>query len=238
MHKTRRWAVALRSANEIDLKIARALFEIGDPQVSEITIFTGEVKTVLFADQFDVMTDASAVYEACGAVIDAINGICFIHDDGRSPFTSDGIHELRSNGDWGGGTIFAVGTASGTSRAVAFSETVDKDGTVKPNPQSQQSVWLRHAMKSETVLDVLSYLRGTPDWFLLYKAFEAMRADGGGKAGWPDTSDFTRSANIHRHFSGHAAAKQQAGKPFIPMNLKEATGFVRSLAAAWLNAKI
>lgn len=237
MHTTRRWAVALTSANEIDLKIARTLFEVGDPQVSEITIFTGQVKTVLFAEQFDTMTDANEVYEACGAVIDAINGICFIHDDGRSPFRSEGIHERQADGGWGGGIVFAVATASGTSRAVAFGEAVDKDGNVLPNPQSQQSVWLQHAVKSGAMLEVLSYLRDRPDWFSLYKAFETMKKNGGGtQAGWPDTNDFTQSANIRRHWSGHPSAKPKPG--FVPMDLKEATTFVRSLAAAWLNSKV
>lgn len=238
MHKTRRWAVSLTSTNELDLKIARALFEVDDPQVREITIFTGQVKTVLVADQFDTMTDAAAVSEASSPIIDAINGICFISDAARTPIVRAAVHERQANGGWGGGIVFAVGRASGTSRVVAFGETLDKDGKPRPNPQSRQSIWLQHAMQSETVLDVLAYLRETPDWFLLYKAFEAMRADGGTDAGWPDTGRFTRSANIRRHFSRHPSAIQTPAKPFVPMDLKEATAFVRSLATAWLNSKI
>jgi hypothetical protein len=237
MDKMRRWAVALTSDEEIDLKIARALFQVGDPEVGEITVFTGRVETALFSDQFDTMTDASVVADASSPIIDAINGICFIHDDARSPLGRGTVHARLANGDWGGGTAFASGAIRGRSRAVAFSAMLDKDGKILPNPRSRQSVWLQSAMKSESALDVLAYLRGTPDWFLLYKAFEAMKADGGTDAGWPDTGGFTRSANIRRHFSGHSSAKHSPGKAFVPMELKEATSFIRSLATTWLNWK-
>jgi hypothetical protein len=237
MNASRRWAVALTSDDDIDLKIARALFKIGEPKVGEITVFTGRVATALFSDQFDTMTDASVVADASSPIIDAINGICFIHDAARSPLRRGGIHERLSNGDWGGGTAFAIGEMRGRSRAVAFGAALDKDGNVLANPQSQQSVWLQNAVKDENVRDALAYLRGTPDWFLLYKAYETMKKDGG-PAVWPDTERFSRSANIHRHFSGHPSAKQTPNKPFVPMDLNEATSFIRSLATTWLNSKV
>jgi hypothetical protein len=234
MNASRRWAVALASHDGIDLKLARVLFEIGEPQVGEIIVFTGRVETALFSDQFDAMTDASVVADASSPMIDAINGICFIHDAARSPLVRGGVHARLPNGEWSGGTAFASSEMRGRSRAVAFSAALDKDGI----SQSRQSVWLQNAMKDENALDVLTYLRGTPDWFLLYKAYEAMRADGGSAAGWPDTGRFSRSANLHRHFAGHPAAKHTPSKPFVAMELKEATNFVRSLATIWLNSKV
>jgi hypothetical protein len=71
----------------------------------------------------------------------------------------------------------------------------------------------------------------------LYKAYEVMDEDGGSVSGWPDTGRFTRSVNIHRHFSGHSSAKQKPNKPFVPMSQQEATDFVRSLATVWLKSK-
>jgi hypothetical protein len=233
-----RWAVALASDDEIDLKIARALFEIGDPQVSEISVFTGRLATALFSTQFEELSVASEVADASAPIIDAINGICFIQDPARSPLRCGGVHERLANGDWGGGTAFATVTISAKARATFFAEVLDKDGNVKQPPQSRQSVWLQNAVKNESALNVLAYIRGTPDWFLLYKAYEAMREDGGGgAAGWPDTGRFSRSVNIRRHFSGHASAKQTPDKPFDPMDLGEATSFIRTLATLWLNSK-
>jgi hypothetical protein len=89
----------LASDNATDLKIARALFEIGDAQVSEIKVFTGRLETVLFSDQFERMSAASSVADASIPIIDAINGICFIHDPVRSPLRSSGVHS-RLPGDW------------------------------------------------------------------------------------------------------------------------------------------
>jgi len=232
-----RWAVSLASDNAIDLKIARALFEIGDPQVSEIEVSNGRLETALFSGQFDVISAASDVAEASTPIIDAINGICFVHDPDRSPLRRSSVYERLADGGWGGAIAFASVTISAKSRATAFSELVDKDGNVKPPPQSQQSLWLQKAIKDEHALDALAYLRGTPDWFLLYKAYEAMKADGANAAAWPDTGRFTRSANVRRHFSGHSSAKQTPGKLFVPMDLREATHFVRSLATLWLGAK-
>jgi hypothetical protein len=194
-----RWAVALAPDDEIDLKIARALFEIGDPQVGEISVVTGRLATALFSTQFEELSVASEVADASAPIIDAINGICFIQDPDRSPLRRGGVHERLPTGEWDGGKAFAPVAIAGKARAVAFSAILDKDGNVQPPPQSRQSVWLQNAMKNESALDVLAYIRGTPDWFLLYKAYEAMRP-GGGAAGWPDTGRFTRSANIRRHF--------------------------------------
>jgi hypothetical protein len=237
MKASRRGAVALASDEAIDLKVAGALFEIGEPQVGEIKVFTGRIETALFSDQFDEMSVASDVAEASNPIIDAINGVCFIHDAARSPLRRGGVHERLANGDWDGGIALVTATMRGKSRAAAFSAILDKDGNVQTNPQSRQSVWLQNAMKDESAFDVLAYLRGTPDWFLLYQAYEAMRADGGTAAGWPDTGRFARSANIRRHFSGHSSARQTPDKAFVPMELGEATNFVRSLATLWLNSK-
>jgi hypothetical protein len=238
MGVSRRWAVTLASDDAIDIKIARALFDIGDPQVGEIKLSTDQLETALFSDQFEKMSAASDVADASTPIIDAINGICFINDPDRSPLRCNAVHERLANGDWGGGNVFATFKISAKARATAFAEVLDKDGNVKPAPQSRQSVWLQNAVKNEGALDVLAYIRGTPDWFLLYKAYETMRADGGSAAaGWPDTGRFSRSANIRRHFSGHSSAKQTPDKPFVPMDLREATGFIRALATLWLNSK-
>jgi hypothetical protein len=204
--------------------------------VAEITIFTGNPTTALFSSQFEELADAADVDDASASIIDAINGICFIKDSARSPLRRGGVHERLPTGEWGGGKAFATMHAVGRARAVAFAVTLDKDGNVRPSPQTPQSVWLQNAVKEKQALEVLSYVRGTPDWFLLYKAHETMKK-GGAPANWPDAGRFTQSANIHRHFSGHSSARQSRKKPFVPMSLREATDFVRSLATLWFASK-
>jgi hypothetical protein len=105
--ETRRWAVALASDNAVDLKMARALFEIGDPRVGEIKALTGRLETALFSDQFEKMSAATDVADASTPIIDAINGICFIHDPARSPLHRSGVHMRLPTGEWDSGTVFA-----------------------------------------------------------------------------------------------------------------------------------
>jgi hypothetical protein len=107
------------------------------------------------------------VADASTPILDAINGICFIHDPARSPLRRSGVHTHLANGDWDGGMAFASATISGKARVAAFSAILDKDGNVQTPPQSRQSIWLQNAVKNEGTLDVLAYIRGTPDWFLL-----------------------------------------------------------------------
>jgi hypothetical protein len=140
METNRRWAVALASDEEIDLKIARALFGIGDSHVTEIKVFAGRLETALFSDQFEMLSNASDVADASIPIIDAINGICLIHDPARSPLRRSGVHERLSTGEWDGGTAFATVAISGRSRAVAFSASLDKNGNVQPPPQARQGI--------------------------------------------------------------------------------------------------
>jgi hypothetical protein len=215
--------------------MARALFEIGEPKIGEIKLSGDRAETALFSDQFEGMSDAIDVAEASAPIIDAINGICFIHDSARAPLRRSRVHRRLLTGDWDSGTIFASAAQSlGMSRAVAFGQAIDKDGNVIIQ-QSRQSIWLQHAVKDERTLDVLAYIRGTPDWFILYKAYEAMKADGGGPAtGWPDSSRFRQSANIRRHFSGHPSSRQIPGKPFVRWSCKkQPISFVRSRHYGW-----
>ena len=60
-------------------------------------------------------------------------------------------------------------------------------------------VWMTEATRDDTLADVLTFLRGEPDWFDLYKAFELMRDDVNSKLGqnkyeqmgWPDKMQST-----------------------------------------------
>src|SRR5262249_32580804 len=86
------------------------------------------------------------------------------------------------------------------------------------------------------------FVRGEPDWFDLYKAFELMRDDINSKLGqnkyeqmgWPDkkTVDvFSESAQVYRH----SRAKWPEGYHLITaMKSDEAREFIQSLALAWL----
>jgi hypothetical protein len=89
---------------------------------------------------------------------------------------------------------------------------------------------------------VLTFLRGEPDWFDLYKAFELMRDDINNRIGqhnqtqigWPEKREmnsFSESAQVHRH----SPAKWGRYDLGTAMPLNDARKFVRSLTKTWLD---
>jgi hypothetical protein len=108
-------------------------------------------------------------------------------------------------------------------------------------PPPAETAWMAAGLNDEVVSNVLTYLRGNPDWFDLYKAYEAMTNDTGRKpAGlsWPSEkqlSDFRKSAQLRRH-SREWCVRQKLDWPG-PISLPEALALIRSMAHAWLNWK-
>ena len=96
--------------------------------------------------------------------------------------------------------------------------------------------------RDDTLADVLTFLRGEPDWFDLYKAFELMRDDINRRLGrhryeqmgWPDkkiVDEFSESAQVYRH----SRVKWGRFDLSTAMDFDEARAFVQSLARTWLN---
>jgi hypothetical protein len=111
-----------------------------------------------------------------------------------------------------------------------------------PPPPPPHTVWFKDALKDSVISDVLTFLRGQPDWFDLYKAFEMMRDDinrGIGQhnqiqIGWPEKGEidfFSQSAQVHRH----SPPKWGQYDLQTAMPLNEARNFVRSLTKTWLD---
>jgi hypothetical protein len=103
-------------------------------------------------------------------------------------------------------------------------------------------VWMTEATRDDTLADVLTFLRGEPDWFDLYKAFELMRDDINrrlgqhryAQMGWPDKpkiDEFSESAQVHRH----SRVKWGRFDLSTAMEFDQARAFVQSLARTWLD---
>jgi hypothetical protein len=100
---------------------------------------------------------------------------------------------------------------------------------------------MTEATRDDTVAALLTFLRGEPDWFDLYKAFELMRDDINrrlgqlryAQMGWPDKpriEEFSESAQVHRH-SSVKWGRLDLG---TAIELDEARAFVQSLTLTWL----
>jgi len=79
-----------------------------------------------------------------------------------------------------------------------------------PTPSDAQR-WALAAAADDAVANVLSYLRGDPDWFNLYKAFEAVRSDV--TAHLAATLDLTPEQTKDRCWSGARWAAEFGADP-------------------------
>ncbi|MCD0422007.1 hypothetical protein LOC51_32750 [Rubrivivax sp. JA1024] len=234
-----RIAVALEG-HEFDLEDACDAFPLGGKavQVCRIVIPPNE-KYVLLSEMLNELTDESEIARISQRLIDLVNGVLFIDNPLRQPIRRQGIHHRQSvNGNWGVTINVPAAFARGRAGKISFAQKV-----VATEQQSQICL----ALADEVVLEVLSYLRDTPDWLDLYKAHETMQADlsvrfgqkGQKIIGWPEKKIkiFTEVANGARHGKkSERVREKRERKGEAVMSLPEARQFVRELCQLWLKS--
>jgi hypothetical protein len=212
-----RWAAEL-IGNEFDLSGACDVFENSENvRVKKFQLVTGRAATMLMAMEFESCSSAMEVNNSTGPTVDFLNGILFVTDQAREPVRTNAIYERQSDGNWGNGIGFGSVrfAASARMRARAF---------VAPGTVSPQEKWMNGAMSDQIANDVLTYLRGEPDWFELYKAHETIGAAKG---------KFTQTAQAARH--SEEWCRQNGIRKY--MTIEEAREHVRSLVRDWLNSR-
>lgn len=242
---TARWAVALEG-DAFDIEDARDLFvQPEEVQVRVIEVAPDRNPTVLLAKDFESLSNHSEVFEASRRIFDFLNGIMFVRDLARKPLHPGAVHERREDGRWSAGTIFAQMAAfEDRDRFFAAAVVLQAPGSppIPPPPPPPHIIWMTEATRDDTLADVLTFLRGKPDWFELYKAFELMREDINRKLGqhkyeqmgWPDKpklDEFSESAQVHRH----SRVKWRRFDLSTAMEFDKARELVQSLARTWLN---
>jgi hypothetical protein len=232
----RRWAVRL-SGEMIDLSGAAELFGGGRQIVRDHVLPKGE-EIVLQADEFELLQDATEVYDAAERILVALNAVLYLEDPARKPLAISSVHQHSDNGNWNI-TMFAE-SASFRLRGARVRGHAGNLGA--PPPPTPQSIWVQVGLSEEVVADALSYLRGTPDWIALYKTYEAMNKDvialrprKGPISGWPSQpqiSAFTRDAQLHRHSKSWCDKKGITSRGAMTFN--EASALVRSMIKTWI----
>lgn len=236
-----RWAIGL-SGEPLDLQEAAEQFCAGAVVVRNSVLPTSTDRFVLLANEFGVLNKCEDVYNVAVRLLNLINAILFINEPARKPLTISGVHERAANGNWG--VAIFVGSANVQIRGAKAYAHADNLGA--PEPPPRQTAWIELASTDDAVADVLSYLRGTPDWIDLYKAYEAMNADvnalkalKGPVLAWPPKSQisaFTRDAQLHRH--SKPWCDKEGIKTENPMALNDASALVRAMTRAWIEWRL
>jgi hypothetical protein len=227
-----RWVVEL-SGELIDLHDAVDLFRDGSPTIQSGVLPHREA-VILMADDFELLQAIPDVQIAAERMLVGLNAVLYLEDRDRKPLSISGVHKRRANGTWDIGMI-----VSGGSYRLRGARLRGQPGAIGP---TQQSNWLQAGLRDEIVADVLSYLRGEPDWIALYKAYEAMNKDAnalrptkGNVTGWASKakiSAFTGGAQLHRH--SKTWCDRHDIKSEDSMGFDEASNLIRSMIKVWL----
>jgi hypothetical protein len=225
------WSIELLGEPE-DLDEALRLSGSDDPSITRIDRH-GRSAVVLKASKFESMTDPWQVQEAANVILSRLNGILYLSNRRRKPLRFVGGPEY--NPPEGRGTVYLL-----PETAVFVIESGGAGRAELSSSVAEQ--WLGAAGADDIVDEVLSLLRGEPDWTALYGAFELMkenRSRRGSKHAldWPneEAQRFSDTANLFRHSKLSRTGQKKSGRThFEPMKPAEATDFIRELAIKWL----
>lgn len=221
----------------LDLREATELFGSGR-QIVRDEVLPEREAIVLQADEFALLQEANEVYDAAERILVPPNAVLYLEDPARRPLSISSVHRRSDDGNWS----VAIFPQSASVRLRGAKARGRAGNLGAPPPPTPQSIWVQMGLNEEIVADVLSYLRGTPDWIALYKAYEAMNRDvsalRSGKEpilGWPSQTQinaFTRDAQLHRHSKAwcHKKGITSTGA----MSFDEASALVRSMIRAWI----
>lgn len=246
-----RWALSL-SGHPFDQEDAETLFGGEGPvRVAKVADRASREWTALFSDAFEECQTPSDVNEIGPPIVDRLNGILFVRDPGRQPLSIDAVLECRDGEPAEGGgfarSVFLAASGALTVRSRLSGTLSAGPSTLAPPPPERGLLAL--SLADDVLADVLTFLRGAPDWFDLYKAYEMMRDDiqrrlGKNKKGknkewyessvaWPSrnaVTHFQKSANFHRHSRANAP-EGVTTENALPLDA--AKRFVAALVPPW-----
>ena len=193
----------------------------------------------LKSSDFDSLGSADEVRERAIAIIDMLNGAMKLHIHNFRGVFEDGVTLIKEDGSrhhyaYLGGTIAARAKVSAT---VTTSKGTQQ---IAPQPSNVES-WLSLAEDDEKVDKALRFFRENT-WFCLYKVYETIRDDVGGKDGknvitkngWATNGrldQFTHTAQYERHTRNTTPPKKG------PMPIQEAESLIRGILLSWFRSK-
>jgi hypothetical protein len=94
---SRRWAVRL-SGEMIDLREAADLFDSGRQLVRDNVLHESEI-IVLQAAEFELLQEATEVYNAAERILVSLNAVLYLEDPARRPLDISSVHRRGDDGN-------------------------------------------------------------------------------------------------------------------------------------------
>lgn len=224
------WRVTLKG-DAFDLE---SLAEISPAQGGDWSVAQEGGAFCLRSNRFEHLTEAAEIRQRAEAIVALLNGVAKVRWGEFDPIEVGGV---VGEGQDGGIQIFATDTIRVRDRVRGKVSDPSTGKPVNASRSSSLDSWVAIGEQNPRVREALRVFIGSPSWDGLYKVWEVIEEDVGGritKHGWasqPQVSRFTQTAASERH------AKQKIKPPPNPMSLPEAEQFIRSLLEEWLNSK-
>ncbi len=231
------WQARL-TGNASDLAYLAHQLARGDPRVVQ------DVDNyILQSPDFEGLTDAEVVYRKAQEIMVRVNGAARLSNPRYQSVKVTGVTHIDAHGQRHG-FQFGSGSATGWIYAVA-------DLSVTSNALTDLERWTALAEKHEPIRTVLRLVNGQGlDWTNLYRVYEIVRDDVGGKQvgkariasnGWATKSeiDLFVETSCNPKAVGDAARHGVADRPPPPdpMVLPDAQALIRRIVAGWLSTK-
>jgi len=208
-------------------------------RLSKVKIVEEDGSFYLESSEFNSLTSAEEVRERGRELIKLINGVTKFNRDNFLGISEDAVIRVEDDGKRHG-YLFLGSTVKIRTKVSAQLTAIAADGSEKgiTQPSALESLF-EVAQKHNVVTKALSFYRdGT--WNSLYKAYETIKGDVGGKHqiiknGWVVNSDinrFTQTAQPYRH-----AASKKYKPPAQPTTLLEARALIKTIISRWISSK-
>jgi len=211
----------------------------------EVRIVEVDGSFYLESSEFNSLTLAEEVRERGRALIKLINGVTKFNRDNFLGISEDAITRLEDDGKRHN-FVFLEGGITIRTKVSGQPTVITADGTEKvaTQPSALESL-LEVAKKYNVVADALSFYRDDT-WSSLYKTYEIIRDDVGGKHqiiknGWSVDSDISRYTQTTQSRAALGDSARHASKkyksPAQPMTLLEARALIKTILSRWASSK-
>jgi len=211
----------------------------------EHTVIEESGSYYLKSSDFDSLSSADEVRELAITIIDRLNGVMKLRMRNFRGVSEDGVTLIEEDGRRHR-YVYLGGSFTARSKVRANATVTTSNGTqqIAPLPSDVES-WLSLAKSDKAVKGALHFFRENT-WFSLYKVYEIIKDDVGGKKaittnGWATKKGLDRFTQIAQSREALGDSARHAAKkykpPPQPMTIQEAELLIRGVLRSWFRSK-